>query len=95
MIFFQQLHFPLQFLLFKIIEPPLQGRKKKFFKIWHVGTPNLCLKVPEQMQKTRDESDYSMLRKCPKTTEKRQNMNLANFWQFLDVFSVWADRISF
>ena len=60
-----------------------------------MGTLNLCLKEPEQMQKTRDESDHSGPRKLQKTAKKVQNQNLAEFCQFLDVFSVWDDRIDF
>ena len=52
--------------------------EKKFFKACLVGTLNLCLKVPDMMQKTRDVSYYSGLRKCPKNAVKRQNFNLAN-----------------
>ena len=29
---------------------------KKFFKVWLVGTLNLCLKEPEKMQKSRNQS---------------------------------------
>ena len=47
--------------------------KKKFFKVCLVGTLNLSLKVPKKMQKTRDESDHSRLRKLPKNAEKLQN----------------------
>ena len=74
---------------------PLYKAKKKFFKVCLVGTLNLCLRVPEKMQKTRDESDPSRLRKLPKTAPKLQNLNLADFLQFLDVFSVGDDQINF
>ena len=43
--------------------------KKNFFKVWVVGTLNLCLKVPKKMQNTRDESDHSKLRKRQKTAK--------------------------
>ena len=56
-----------------------------------MGTLNLCHRVPEKMQKTRDESDPSRLRILPKL----QNLNLADFLQFLDVFSVGDDQINF
>ena len=36
-----------------------------------VDTINLCLKIPEKMQKTRNESDHPGLGKRPKTGEKR------------------------
>ena len=74
---------------------PLYKAKKNVFKVCLVGTLNLCLRVPEKMQKTRDESDPSRLRKLPKTAPKLQNLNLADFLQFLDVFSVGDDQINF
>ena len=49
---------------------PLYRSKKKFTKVHLVGTLNLCLKMPEKMQKTRIESDHPGLRKRPKTGEK-------------------------
>ena len=60
-----------------------------------MGTLNLCQKMPDKMQKSRDEFDHSGLRKLKKTAKKLQNYNLADFCQFLDVFSVWDDRIDF
>ena len=53
----------------KIALTPTKGQKK-FFKVCLVGTLNLCLKEPEKMQKTRDESDHSELSKVQKTAEK-------------------------
>ena len=35
-----------------------------------MGILNLCLKLPKNIEKTRDESDQSRLRNHPKTTEK-------------------------
>ena len=58
-----------------------------------MGTLNLCLKVPKKMQKTRDESNQSRLKKRQKTTENGQHMNLADFWHFLAVISALIDRI--
>ena len=55
------------------------AEEKNFFKVCLVGTLNLCLKVPKKMQKTRDESDQSRLRKRPKTTEKRSNYEIGRF----------------
>ena len=78
----------------QILVNPLYKAKKNFFKICLVGTLNLCLRVPEKKQKTRDESDLSRLRKLPKTAPKLQK-NVADFLQFLDVFSVGDDQISF
>ena len=47
-----------------------------------MGTLDLCLRVPEKMQKTRDESDPNRLKKLPKTAPKPQNINLADFDSF-------------
>ena len=47
----------------QILVNPLYKAKKNFFKICLVGTLNLCLRVPEKKQKTRDESDPSRLPK--------------------------------
>ena len=44
-------------------------------KVCLVGTLNLCLRVPDKMQKTRGKSDPYRLRKLPKTAQKPQNMN--------------------
>ena len=77
---------------FKIAKSPLKGQKKNFFKVCLVGTLNLCLKVPEKMQKTRDESDHSKLRKRQTNCKKWQNINLANFFY---ICSVWDDLIDF
>ena len=44
------------------VSPLYKGRKTSSkYALW-VGTFNLCLRVPEKMQKTRDESDPSRLR---------------------------------
>ena len=71
--------------------------KKLVFSTFHPKISsldsNLCLRVPEKMQKTRGESDPSRLRKLSKSTQNKQNLNLADFWQFLDVFSVKDDQI--
>ena len=74
---------------------PFIRPEKKFFKVCLVGTLNLCLKVPKKMQKTRNQSDHPRLRKRPKTVKNRRHLNWVDFWQFLDVFSVWHDRIDF
>ena len=66
---------------------PLDKAEKNFFKVWVVGTLNLCLKVPKKMQKTRNQSDHPRLRKRPKTVKNRPNSNVAFCWQFLDIFS--------
>ena len=77
---------------FKIAETPLKG-PKKFFKVCLVGTLNLCLKEPEKMQKTRNQSDHPRQRKRPKTGKILPNSNFAIFWQFFGVFSAQSDRI--
>ena len=46
---------------------PIYKSKIKCSKVPLVGTLNLCLKMPEKMQKTRNESDHPGLRKRPKT----------------------------
>ena len=46
---------------------PFIGQKLNFLKVPLVSTLNLCFKMPKKMQKTRDESDHSRLRKLPKT----------------------------
>ena len=53
-----------------------QEKAKKILKVCLVGTLNLCLKAPKKTQKTRDESNYSRLRKRSKTAKKLQNQNL-------------------
>ena len=58
------------------------------------GFSKLVSQVPDMMQKTRDESDYS-LRKCPENTVKLQNLNLASSLQFFNILSVWDDCIDF
>ena len=47
--------------------------EKKLFKVCLMDTLNLCLKLPKKMQKTKDDSDKSRLRKFPKTAKKMQN----------------------
>ena len=48
------------------------------------------------MEKTRDESDHSRLRKFPKTAKKLQNYDLADFCQILKFFlSEMIDFYSF
>ena len=51
--------------------------KSKVLKVPLVGTLNLCLKMPQKMQKTRNESDHPRLRKRPKTVKNRPNSNVA------------------
>ena len=49
---------------------PLYKSEIKYSKVPLVGTLNLCLKMPEKMQKTRNESDHPGLRNHPKTIKK-------------------------
>ena len=78
---------------FKTAKAPLKG-KKKFFKVYLVGTLNLCLKEPEKMQKTRNQSDNPRQRIRPKTGKILPNSNFAIFWQFFFlVFSAKSDQI--
>ena len=73
---------------FKIAETPLKGQKKNSSKyaLW-VLTLNLCLKEPEKMQNTRNQSDHPQTEKRPKTGKILPNSNfaifLAVFWSFL------------
>ena len=58
---------------------PFIGQKINCLKVPLFGTLNLGLKMPEKMQKTRNESDNPELRSHPKTGEK---------WPiFLDIFT--------
>ena len=45
--------------------------EKKFSKVCLVGTLNLCLKEPEKMQKTRNQSNHPRQKKRPKTGKNR------------------------
>ena len=60
-----------------------------------MGILNLCLRAPEKMQRTRDESNHSTMRKRQKTDKNRQIFNLTDFGQFLNVFFVGDARIDF
>ena len=53
--------------------------KFKFLKVPLVGTLNLCLKMTEKKQKTRNEYDHPGLRKNPKTGEKWPILIVVNF----------------
>ena len=53
--------------------------KLKFLKVPLVVTLNLCLKIAEKMQKTRNESDNPGLRKHTKTGEKWPISIMVNF----------------
>ena len=60
-----------------------------------MGTLSLCLKMPEKIQKTKNESDHPGLRKHQKPIENLPKSKLAIFHQFLDVFSAQDDWIHF
>ena len=49
----------------RIADPPFLRQTNIFFKVCLVGTLNLCLRVPDKMQKTRGKSDPYRLRKLP------------------------------
>ena len=66
---------------FKIAKSPLKGQKK-IFKVCLVGTLNLCLKEPEKMQKTRNQSDHPRQRKPQKLAKFCQIL----IWQFFSSF---------
>ena len=70
---------------FKIAKAALKGRKN-FFKVCLVGTLNLCLKEPEKMQKTRNQSDHPRQRKRPKTLKNFFWGLLKGFWRFKKPF---------
>ena len=55
---------------------------KNFFKVCLVGTLNMCLMEPNKMQKTKDKSDYSRLRKL----QKLPIYCKIRIWQILPVF---------
>ena len=76
--------------LLKAIEDPQEhiiSQNIFIFKIPFVGTINLCLKMPDELQKTRNLSDHSELRKRPIPAKHLPKSNIAVFRQFLDVFS--------
>ena len=58
-----------------------------------MSTLNLCLEMPEKVQKTRNYMDHPELRKHPKNGEKWPVLILVNFWWILDVFSAQNDRM--
>ena len=58
---------------------PLYRSKIKVFKVHLVGTLNLCLNMPEKMQKTRNDSDHPGLRKHPKHIKNLPNSKLTIF----------------
>ena len=62
-------------------------RFSSFTKIPHVGTLNLCQKMPDKMQMDSGQYDHSILRKRPKWPK------MANFHHILDVFSGLNDQI--
>ena len=58
-----------------------------------MGTLNLCLKIPEKMQKTRNESDHA--EKLSKNHLELTKIKIGHFSQFLDVFSAQDGPINF
>ena len=59
-----------------------------------MGTLNLCLKMPEEIQKTRNQFDPPGLRKGAKIGEKWPILILVNFLWGLDVFLTQDDQIN-
>ena len=58
-------------------------RFSSFTKIPHVGTLNLCQKMPDKMQMDSGQSDHSILRKRPKWPKMAQKWPIFNtFWMF-------------
>ena len=48
---------------------PLEGQNSKFSQIYVVGTLNLCLVMPDTMQKESAGFDHPVLRKRPKRSK--------------------------
>ena len=69
--------------------------KKNSSKVPFVGTLNLCLKMPDTMQKTRNWSDIPGLIKRSKTVENWVKSNFVLFQQFFYFFSSHDDQINF
>ena len=59
------------------------------------GYSNFCLKMPEKIQKTRNESDNPWLKNCSKTIKNLPKSKLVIFHKFLDVFSVQNNQVLF
>ena len=74
---------------------PFIGQNIFVFKVPFVGTLNLCLKMPDPEQKTKNQSDHQELRKRPKTAEICRVSKIVVFHQFFDVFSAQDGRIKF
>ena len=74
---------------------PYIGLNIFVFKVPFVGTINLCLKMPDTENKTRNQSDHQELRKHPKTAEICRVSKIGVFHQFFDVFSAQDGRIKF
>ena len=74
---------------------PFTGQNIFVFKVPFVETLNLCLKMPDTEEKTRNQSDHQELRKRPKTADICRVSKIGVFHQFFDVFSVKDGRIEF
>ena len=62
------------------------GQNIFVFKVPFVGTLNLCLKMPDTEQKTRNQSDHQELRKRQKTAEICRVSKIDVFHHFFDIF---------
>ena len=67
-------------LAFLIVISPIWGRKKNFFKVWHVGTQNLKLEMLITAQKSVFNFDNPSRRKCPKHTKIQPFGSKHHFW---------------
>ena len=76
--------------LYKLLE---SGSDSSQTEVCLVGTLNLCLKEPEKVHKTRNQSDHPRQRKRPKTGKNLPNFNFAILWQFFFSFlsQEWSD----
>ena len=77
---------------FKIAETPLKGQKK-FFQVCLVDTLNLCLKVPEKMQRLEINPIIPDRENVQKLANICQILILQFFGSFFGVFSAQSDRI--
>ena len=60
-------------------QTPFMSQNIFVIKVPFVGTPNLCLKMPDTEQKTRTQYDHPWLRKRQKTGQKHQFLIFCKF----------------
>ena len=73
-------------LAFLIAISPIWGRKKNFFKVWHVGTQNLRLEMLITAQKSVFNFDHPSRRKCPICAKIQPFCSKGHFWSVLGHF---------